>query len=100
MQIARVFFDVHMGQNFKGLMDMCKKNHINVSYSQYILFINKKRTKFKMFVGDKYLVYHDNRGQAFPLEAIKNLPLAFEGDTFDFSKAITKTVEEKFRSLQ
>ena len=26
MQIARVFFDVHMGKNFKGLLKICHKN--------------------------------------------------------------------------
>lgn len=100
MQIARVFFDTHMGLAFKGLEDLCRKNKVNPSYEQYVMFINKKRTKFKLLIGNKYLVYHDNKNQPFPLEAIRNLPLAFAGDTFDFSKAMDKTIQEKFRSLQ
>jgi len=96
MQIARVFLDVHMGKNFTGLLDILRKEKVNNQLNQYVVFINSKHTKFKVLVGDKYLVYHDNKDKRFPIDAIKYLPLAFEGKEFKFSKAVEKLIKEKY----
>lgn len=101
MQIARVFFDVHMGQNFKGLLKICHKAGIRVEAESdsYVVFINSAMTKFKVLVGNKYLVYHDNRNRRIALEAIQYLPSAFRGTSFDFNIATAKSLAKKLRPL-
>ena len=58
-------------------------------------FMNSKHTKFKMLIGNKYLVYHDNGDRKIPLEAIQHLPSAITGDRFTFDKALEITMREK-----
>lgn len=95
MQIAQIFFDTHMGKNFVGLNDICKKAKVD-SRDSYVVFMNTKKTKFKILVSDKYLVYHDNKDQQIDLNSLRHLPRAFEGDKFNFSKAVEAAITEKF----
>lgn len=97
MRIARVFFDVHMGQNFKGLLSLCHKAQIRPEAmgESFIVFLNKKKTKFKLLVGHNYLVYHDNKNNQVPLDAIRYLPSAFSGNEFSFDKAIKESLVKK-----
>lgn len=98
MQIARVFFDVHMGKNFIGLTQLCKDAGFDIreKTEAYVVFVNSKHTKFKLFAGTDYLVYHDNKNKRFPLDAIRNLPSAFDSTgRFAFNKALEKTVREQ-----
>lgn len=97
MRIARVFFDVHMAKNFNGLLSICHKAGIKpeAEGESYIVFVNGAHTKFKLLVGNQYIVYHDNRTRRFPLDAIRYLPDAFNGKSFVFEKAIEKSLQEK-----
>lgn len=51
MQIAQIFFDVHMGLAFKGLGEILKKNKVD-SRNAYVVFMNKKKNKFKLLMND------------------------------------------------
>ena len=95
MQIAQIFFDTHMGKNFQGLNDILRKAKVNPQNS-YIVFLNSKKTKFKLLVSDKYLVYHDNKDKQIDLNSLRHLPRAFDGDKFNFSKAVEAAVHEVF----
>lgn len=97
MQIARVFFNVHMGQNFQGLLRICRDNRLKPEQNpeSYVVFINTAKTKFKLLIGDKYLVYHSNGNKVIPLDAIQFLPHAFTGREFKFDAAIEKLVRNK-----
>lgn len=98
MEIARVFLDVNMGLGFQGLeriMSEAKIKKSSLSDRSFIVFINRRATKFKLLVGTSYLVYFNNGDKRFPLEALSNLPMAFDGKKFDFNRAIEKTIREK-----
>ena len=88
MQIAQIFFDVHMGLAFNGLGEILKKNKVDARNS-YVVFMNKKKNKFKLLMNDKYLVYHDNKNNPVSLDSLRYLPQAFMGDSFDFSHAVS-----------
>lgn len=100
MRIARVFFDIHMGQAFNGLLSICRESGYRPEEfkESFVVFINKNRTKFKLLVGNQYLVYHDNQNRAFPLEAIQYIPQAFKGKKFEFDNAIERAIREKVTS--
>lgn len=101
MQIARVFFDVNMGRNFKGLLEIARKAGIKPAQEResFIVFINRAGTKFKVLMGNSYLVYHDNGNRRFPLEALQYLPSAFKGTSFDFTTAVAKSLAKKMRPV-
>ena len=95
MQIAQIFFNVHMGLAFNGLGEILKKNKIDPR-DKLVVFLNSKKTKFKLLINDKYLVYHDNKNSMIDLNSIRHLPRAFEGNEFNFSKAVDAAIREKF----
>jgi len=101
MEIARVFLDVNMGLGFQGLeriMNEAKIKKSTLSDKSFIVFVNRRATKFKLLVGSTYLVYFNNGDKRFPLEALSNLPLAFEGNKFNFNKAIERTIRQKLET--
>lgn len=95
MQIASIFFDTHMGLAFNGLGEILRKNKIDPR-DKMVVFLNSKKTKFKLLINDKYLVYHDNKNTMIDLNSIRHLPKAFEGSSFDFSRAVEGAIREKF----
>lgn len=93
-----MFLDVSMGLGFQGLTRVMTEAKIKVSAlsdRSVIVFVNRAGTKFKCLIGTTYLVYFNNGDKRFPLEAIANLPSAFQGTTFDFNRAIEKTLRTK-----
>jgi len=86
-----------MGKNFKGLMSIAHKAGIRPEAEDdcYLVFINSATTKFKILVGNKYLVYHDNNSRKIALDAIRFLPEAFKGQAFSFDAALRKSIESK-----
>lgn len=98
MEIARVFLDQDMRCNFPGIQKTLRKALIKpetLSEKSFIVFLNSKGTKFKLLVGTSYLIYYTNGNRPIPLEAISHLPSCFEGKRFDFSRAVSKTLEGK-----
>lgn len=98
MEIARVFLDQDMRCNFPGLIKTLKKAQIEpgtLPDRSFIVFLNGKGTKFKLLVGNSYIVYYSNGDRPIPMNAITHLPSCFEGRKFDFTKAVTKTLEGK-----
>lgn len=99
MNIARVFFNVHMGQNFKGLLKVCHDAGMRpeAMAKSYIVFVNSSRTKFKLLVGNKYLVYHDNGHREFDLGALRYLPEAFKGGKFSFDASVRRALSKHIK---
>ena len=84
--------------NFPGLQKTLRKAQINpetLSERSFIVFLNAKGTKFKLLVGNSYIVYYSNGNKQIPLNAITHLPSCFEGKKFDFTKAVAKSIEGK-----
>lgn len=94
MKIARVFLETDMRMGFQGLHRVLGNNKINplgLDPESYYVFMNRKRTKFKVISG-KYLVYFNNGNRMIPLEAIQYLPRNFGGSQLEMSEAIRKVV--------
>lgn len=96
--IARVFLDVHMGMNFDGLSRLMIKEKLDIrklGKGDFVIFLNRKCTAFKILAGNSYLVYYKNKNRKIPLEAIQYLPASFGGDEFEFNKAVEKSLRAK-----
>ena len=76
-------------------MAKAKVNPDTLPANNIILFINKAQTAFKLLVGPHYIVYHNNKGRKFPLEAIQHFPEFFDGKRLDFSGAVAKAISQK-----
>jgi len=103
MEIARVFFNVSMSLGFPGLTGVLNEAGMkakNMKENQLTLFINKKHTRFKMLIGQNYLLYHNNGERRFPLEAVKHFPSFFDGKRINVSGAIEKSILEKFNKKE
>lgn len=102
MNIARVFFDVHLGQSFEGLGLLMKKNKIDprtLPNGDFVIFINRKATAFKLLAGASYLVYYKNGNRRIPLDAIQHLPASFGGTELEFNRVIERTLRSKVPAL-
>ncbi len=99
MEIARVYLDISMSMSFKGLTEIMRKSKLNpesLAPEQFTLFVNKAQTAFKVLIGTHYLVYHNNGRRVFPLEAVQEFPLFFDGHKIDFAGAARKVIERKY----
>lgn len=98
MEIARVFLDVSMTNSFRGLLKIMSDAKMRVNEipdGKFTIFINKRRTAFKLIVGKSYLVYCNNGSRVIPLEAIQNFPEFFDGRRLDLKGAVRKTIMSK-----
>lgn len=94
MKIARVFLETDMRMGFQGLHRLLARNSVNpqnLNPEHYYVFMNRKRTKFKVISGH-YLVYFNNGNKLIPLEALQFLPRNFGGSEVEMSEAIRKVV--------
>lgn len=102
MKIARVFLETDMRMGFQGLHKTLIQNKINTNNldpEAYYVFMNRKRTKFKVISG-QYLVYFNNGNKLIPLEAIQYLPRSFGGSQLEMSEAIRKVVLKQLGSAE
>lgn len=96
MGLARVYLDVNMSLSFVGLMNILSEDKIRIRNEdrKFYLFINRKRTAFKMLVNGSYMVYHRDT-KPFPLEAVQFFPHFFDGKNIDVEGAVTKFIKSK-----
>lgn len=89
MRIVRIFFDVNMGYGFLGLAQIMRDAGMKPdAVTGHVVFINRARTKFKLFV-QGYLVYYNNGNKRIPLQALQYLPQAFGGAKIDINEAMS-----------
>ncbi len=96
--IARVFMDVHLGQGFQGLGEICKKARIDLRTmgdGDFVVFLNRKCTAFKTLNTSKVLTYYKHDEGRLPIEAIRHLTASFGGSKLEFDKAVEKTLRTK-----
>lgn len=80
--ILRVYFDVDMRMGANGLREMCKTKRLAMSHmkdTDFVLFLNRKKTSFKMLSASGYLVSFT--GQKYlTMDDIEKVPQIFGSD--------------------
>lgn len=99
MKIARVYLDCDLRCSFDGLNALLKKDGVEIASSpgNFVLFMNRKATAFKLLTANSYLMFYRSPSGRIALDAIQNIPEFFDGTRLDFNKAVEKTVKEKLR---
>lgn len=93
MIITRIFLDTDMRQNFDGLRKVAAKNKALLGTT--LIFINTKRTMFKLLQNNQFIVYYKSSHGRIPLEVIAHLPKNFGGSDMEMNEAIRKSLATK-----
>lgn len=93
MRLTRVFLDSDLRCQFDGLRQIASDAE-TVLKNTFVVFINRKRTKFKAIVNDQYLVFYSNGDKRIPLDALIHLPATFGGSDLEMTQAISKTLNQ------
>lgn len=97
--VARVFLDTHMGLSFDGLNSLMRKakfNTENLDEGDFVMFLNRKCTAYKVLKPHAKVIVYQNFGtRRVPLDAIQYLPRNFGGSKFEFEKAVEKALRSK-----
>jgi hypothetical protein len=92
LRITRVFLETDMRMGFDGLREIAQENKVGLGEGSTVVFLNRRGTKFKVLLQNKYIVYYSNGNHRVPLEALAELPEAFGGTKAEMSAAIRKSL--------
>lgn len=98
--IIRVFTNTNMALGHLSLKLLAAKAKVksdNLEKGEFIIFLNKRQTSFKLLNG-KLIVYFKNDNRRIDLNAIRYVPLVFNAnDEMDVSyqKALEMALNEK-----
>lgn len=98
MRIARVYLDCDLRCGFEGLTKAAKGTKVSeLGKGDFVLFMNRAGTAFKILAGNQYLTYFKNGHRRIPLDAIQLLPEYFDGQRLDMVGAVKETVLKKLK---
>jgi len=98
MVIKRIYFDTSMAFSFDRLAEIMRKSHMPVESlksGEFIVFVNRKQTAFKLLATANVMVYHNNKNRKFPVTAITHFPEFFDGKTIDLAKAVEREIKQQ-----
>lgn len=90
MAIAKVFFDVQANLGLPGLAALIQERKVKVGAGNYVMFMNRKRTRVKiMFDETTLFAYSKGSDHPITLEELRNLPKVCKGEWVDKKTAET-----------
>jgi len=99
-KIIQVFLNSDLRASHNGLDLVAKKNNVEtelIEDGQFLVFINRSKTMFKIFAANNTLVFHKSRSGMIDLRAIEELPKVFRSThTIDFQAALKKVLLKEF----
>jgi len=99
-KIIQVFLNSDLRASHNGLDLQAKKNKIEtqlIEDGQFLVFINRSKTMFKIFAANNTLVFHKSRSGMIDLRAIEELPKVFKSThSIDFQAALKKVLLKEF----
>jgi hypothetical protein len=100
MRITRVYFDIDMRQSFEGLREVAKSTKAeigNTALNTTIVFINTKRTMFKVLQNNTLIVFYKSPSGRIPIDVLVYLPQNFGGSDMEMNDAIRKSLYAKLQ---
>lgn len=97
-RIAHIFFDADLRCSHIGLKAFLEKEKIEVAEKDFVVFLNRSRTMFKIYMGRGDLLIHfNNGGKAVNPEVIPLIPTYFSGSEFKYKAALRRVLEKKLK---
>lgn len=81
-RVMQVFFNVNMAKQHGGLREIMAENGIDpdeIAPTQYVVFVNHRRDKVKLYAAKGVLAYVRLDGRELTMEALTEIPKAFRG---------------------
>ncbi len=97
-KIVTVFPETHLGLGHLGLGLLAKKRRLDVKAlepGQFVLFLNRAQTAFKLFCASNTVVYYKHARGRLSMEAIQHFPSVFEAGEFSYDKALEKVLAKE-----
>lgn len=100
--IVHIFYDVHMGTSHRGLKTLMnvKLKTDDLIEGEIVLFINAGWTAAKLLAPGNTLLYHRTTHGKLTLDAIRELPMAFGGESLKLSSELASALLKKFNTQQ
>ena len=99
MRIVRYFPETDMRMTQPGLRRIAIRNNLNpdnIPLGEFLLFVNRKQTMFKMLTQNNVLVsYKSRRGKIHP-GVFALIPRYFDGREFNYDRALREAVLADF----
>lgn len=100
-KIVRYFSDVHLGNAHAGLFRLASKEGINmkaIGSGEYVVFVNRAQTAFKMFAQGNVIAHYKNpANRRIDPKTIVELPRYFNGGAINYDAALKKVIEREFK---
>jgi hypothetical protein len=90
--IIRVYQDVNLGKAHDGLGLILKEDKVKLGTGDFAIFINRRQDKIKCLTDNNVLCYYRSPHGRLTMQSIQFIPEAFNGNTFEMTKAIEKTL--------
>lgn len=98
-KLLRVFINVDLRAGHEGLSILAKKHNIQTSKitpGNYVVFINTRRDKLKMYAADEVVAYlRLPAGRRISMYVIKELPHVFNGVTINYDRALAIAIDKQ-----
>lgn len=88
--IAEVFFDINLGMGHRGLAELSKNSNAG-----YIVFINRKKSAFKVLSTKNVVAYFKPDSGKIDLNMIRDLPKYFDKGMSGYNQTLKKHLEAK-----
>lgn len=98
--IVRYISGVHMGLSFKGLRKIASKLKLNLDAldsGEFVLFMNSKRTAFKLLAPNNVMVYYRHpKEHAIDPRVISLIPKIFDGKELNMDAGLKEVIQKDF----
>lgn len=99
-KIVRYFPDSDLRGQHKALALQASKGKVNVDSlgaGEFLVFVNRKRDKLKMYTGGNVVAYLKMKdGHKLNPSVIRNLPKHFSGAGINYDAAMKETMQQQF----
>lgn len=94
-KVFRYFANADLRCMHDGLADICKKNGIDVTKlkrGEFVFFANSRFDRLKIYCANNVICYVKAPHGRLSADAIKYLPLTFNGSEFNYNSAVSKAL--------
>lgn len=98
-QVVYYFPNSDMRRGHAGLSEYATKAGKDVTKlqpGQFLLFVNRKKTQLKLYAAGNCVTHYKPETGRVDLRIVSEIPRAFSGGKFDYSKALRAVLERDF----
>lgn len=92
-----IYFNADMRKGHPAIQEILENDEIKIKKGQYVLFLNSRKTQFKLVCGDTKVVLHYRSSRTIDPAIIPYIPQYVNGTEFNMSKALSKRIDDYFK---